>query len=41
MWLKTLTGFDESKEAIYQNLTLKDGLLTSKIHRTGQTLKNH
>jgi hypothetical protein len=32
MWLKTLTGFDESKEAIYQNLTLKDGLLTSKIN---------
>ncbi len=32
MWLKNLTGFDESKEAIYKNIMVKDGVLTSKIN---------
>jgi hypothetical protein len=32
MWLKNLIGFDESKEAIYKNITVKDGVLTSKVN---------
>jgi len=32
MWLKNLTGFNESKEAIYKNLTVKDGTLKSKVN---------
>ncbi len=32
MWLKTLTGFNESKEAIYKNITVKDGVLKSKVN---------
>ena len=32
MWLKNLTGFQESKEAIHKNITLKDGKLKSLIN---------
>ena len=32
MWLKNLIGFEESKEAIYKNLTVKDGVLKSKVN---------
>jgi len=32
MWLKNLTGFNESKEAIYKNIIVKDGILTSKVN---------
>ncbi|NOZ90727.1 MAG: hypothetical protein GXO60_05535 [Epsilonproteobacteria bacterium] len=32
MWLKNLIGFDESKEAIYKNITVKDRVLTSKVN---------
>jgi len=32
MWLKPLLGFQESKEAIYQNLSVKDGVLKSKVN---------
>ena len=32
MWLKNLIGFNESKEAIYKNITLKDGVLKSKVN---------
>ncbi len=32
MWLKKLTGFQESKEAIQKNITLKDGKLKSLIN---------
>jgi len=32
MWLKNLTGFNESKEAIYKNITVKDGVLKSKVN---------
>jgi len=32
MWFKTLTGFEESKELIYKNITAKDGVLNSKIN---------
>ena len=32
MWLKKLTGFDESKEAIYKNITIKDALLKSNVN---------
>ena len=32
MWLKKLTGFSESKEAIQNNITLKDGKLKSKVN---------
>ena len=32
MWLKNLTGFNESKEAIQNNITLKDGKLKSKVN---------
>ncbi len=32
MWLKNLTGFNESKEAIVKNITVKDGVLKSKVN---------
>jgi len=32
MWLKKLTGFNESKEAIYKNITITDGVLISKVN---------
>ena len=32
MWLKNLLGFNESKEAIQNNITLKDGKLKSKVN---------
>ena len=32
MWLKKLIGFNESKEAIYKNLIVKEGVLKSKIN---------
>jgi len=32
MWLKNLTGFNESKEAIVENITVKDGVLKSKVN---------
>ena len=32
MWLKKLLGFQESKEAIYKNITLKNGKLKSLIN---------
>jgi hypothetical protein len=32
MWLKNLIGFDESKEAIYKNIIIKDSVLTSKVN---------
>ena len=32
MWLKKLIGFQESKEAIYKNITLKDGKLKSLVN---------
>ena len=32
MWLKKLLGFEESKEAIYKNITIKDGKLKSLVN---------
>jgi hypothetical protein len=32
MWLKNLTGFDESKEAIQKNITIKEGKLKSLVN---------
>ncbi len=32
MWLKQLIGIDESKEAIYKNITLQDGKLKSLVN---------
>ncbi|SFV69801.1 PMID: 11759840 [hydrothermal vent metagenome] len=32
MWLKNLTGFNESKESIHKNITLKDGKLKSLVN---------
>jgi len=32
MWLKNLTGFNESKESIVKNITVKDGVLKSKVN---------
>ena len=32
MWLKNLTGFQEQKEAIQKNITLKDGKLKSLVN---------
>jgi hypothetical protein len=32
MWLKNLTGFQEQKEAIQKNITLKDGKLKSSVN---------
>ncbi len=32
MWLNNLIGFNESKEAIYKNITVKDGVLKSKVN---------
>ena len=32
MWLEKLLGFNESKEAIYKNITLKDGKLKSLVN---------
>ena len=32
MWLKNLIGFDESKEAIYKNIIVKNGILKSNVN---------
>ena len=32
MWLRKLLGFEESKEAIYKNITIKDGKLKSLVN---------